>query len=170
MVIYEFEDIHLIGKVTNTDPDYPVSSTFYPHPPAVPQLKILHVFLKQRTYVCTSDALRAQLCDISMLGKFIVELPEGKALNETSIWSDSIGFQINSTTGSTSSRPEDGPTGGTPNGPINSTTNLALSPSYPRKSLPSDPGVIYNEPIHYAVPKKGYYCVGVFFPHPSRVR
>ncbi|KAF9513850.1 hypothetical protein BS47DRAFT_1382191 [Hydnum rufescens UP504] len=137
MVIYEFEDIHLIGKVTNTDPDYP-----------------------QRTYVCTSDALRAQLCDISMLGKFIVELPGGKTLNETSIWSDSIGFQVNSTIGSTSSRPGDGPAGGNPNGPINSTTNLALSPSYPRQSLPSDPGVIYNGPIHYVVPKKGYYCVG----------
>ena len=116
--------------------------------------------------MCTSDALRAQLCDVSMLGKFIVELPEGKALNETSIWSGSVGFHTNSTTASTLwESPGGNPV--LPDGPINSTTNWSLSRLYPRQALPSDPSVLYNEPIHYIVPKKGYYCVGMFSGHPG---
>lgn len=42
--------------------------------------------------MCTSDALRSGYCDSSNLGRFIIDLPEGKTLNETSFWTARVGF------------------------------------------------------------------------------
>ncbi|OBZ78746.1 hypothetical protein A0H81_01184 [Grifola frondosa] len=60
MVIYEWGDMSYLGKVTSTVADLP------------------------KTYVCTSDAVEHGFCDNSQLGRFIIDLPEGKSLNETS--------------------------------------------------------------------------------------
>ncbi|KAF8313838.1 hypothetical protein DL93DRAFT_2097560 [Clavulina sp. PMI_390] len=135
MVIYEFSDMNYLGKVTQNENAFPVI-----------------------TWVCTTDAMRANLCGQSELGKFIVDLPSGVSINDTSIWSGSVGFQNSSLPASTdASSGFWNPPGGTPSLPSEATDN---GPTNWRRQL-DPPTVSYtNEPIHYLVPKKGYYCVG----------
>lgn len=110
------------------------------------------------TWVCTSDAMRANLCGQDDLGKFIVDLPSGKSINETSIWNASVGFK-NLTTpgdGETSSGFWN-PPGGNPALPGESSDP---GPTNWRRQL-GEPTFSYrSDPIHYRVPKTGFYCVG----------
>ncbi|KAL5494927.1 hypothetical protein ACEPAI_389 [Sanghuangporus weigelae] len=78
MVIYEWKDVQYLGKVTSLVDDY----------------------LPQKTYVCTSDAVKGGFCDNINLGKFIIDLPQGRSLNETSFWTQRVGFRWDNTSSS----------------------------------------------------------------------
>ncbi|KAI0347767.1 hypothetical protein BDW22DRAFT_17032 [Trametopsis cervina] len=70
MVIYEWRDIEYLGKITSMTDDS----------------------LPQKTYVCTSDAVKGGFCDSAHLGQFILDLPQGKSINDTSFWTARVGF------------------------------------------------------------------------------
>ncbi|KAF8756042.1 Lung seven transmembrane receptor [Rhizoctonia solani] len=154
MVIYEWRDARYLG--IDTEPDN---------------------YLVPKTYVCTTDAVRAKLCPEAQLGKFILNL-KGASLEEISIWSASVGFiSSNSTGSSNSTAPASGNStvgaSGFWNNPAGNPTppssewdspwrrGLALSPIARHVNNTIVPtGVLwYKEPILYQVDKKGYYCV-----------
>ncbi|EPT01530.1 hypothetical protein FOMPIDRAFT_1059714 [Fomitopsis schrenkii] len=149
MVIYEWGDMAYLGKVTSTVNDMP-----------------------QKTYVCTSDAVKGGFCDNSQLGHFILDLPAGKSVNDTSFWSARVSFQRQS--GSTSlSTDAEAPTGGFWNDPAGNPAPPESNYTSPwrrdeltlveRDALnPSPPGILlYQQPIQYRVRKTGYYCVAI---------
>ncbi|PSS05450.1 hypothetical protein PHLCEN_2v3830 [Hermanssonia centrifuga] len=156
MVVYEWRDMQYLGKVTSEDDDY----------------------LPQKTYVCTSDAVRGGFCDSSQLGHFILDLPQGKSVNETSFWSARVGFS------SSGQAPSDGSevtTSGFWDNPEGNPTpppdeNSDYTTPWLRSGIPvstelnlkrqdgdnaSPTGILwYKDPIQYLVRKTGYYCVG----------
>ncbi|KAI0962052.1 hypothetical protein AcV7_000979 [Taiwanofungus camphoratus] len=147
MAIYEWGDVQYLGKVTSTVNDLP-----------------------QKTYVCTSDAVRGGFCDSSQLGRFIFDLPNGKSLNETSFWSARV--SLGNTTASSLESPSDVPTSGFWDDPAGNPTPPDSNYTSPwrrrevglqekRQALnPSPAGVLsYRQPIQYNVRKTGYYCV-----------
>lgn len=70
------------------------------------------------------------------MGKFIIDLPAGKSLNNTSFWTARVGFQSSSTDSRTRQDSGDATNTGT--------------------------GVLwYQDPIHYPVRKTGFYCVAI---------
>ena len=92
MVIYEWKDNEMLGKVTSmVDDTLPVSNCS--HTLAAIAQCILCDVHQQKTYVCTTDAVRGGFCDSSDLGKFIIDLPPGESLNDTSFWTARIGFR-----------------------------------------------------------------------------
>ncbi|KAH8119856.1 lung seven transmembrane receptor-domain-containing protein [Phellopilus nigrolimitatus] len=115
MVIYEWKDNEMLGKVTSMIDDT----------------------LPQKTYVCTSDAVRGGFCDSSGLGKFIIDLPDGKSLNETSFWTARVGFRSRNATSSKLVRQD---------GDSSQSTSDVLW---------------YDQPIQYQVRNTGYYCVAI---------
>jgi hypothetical protein len=129
-----------------------------------------NLFLQYYTYVCTTDAFRSGICDASELGRFIIDLPQGKTINDTSIWSASVGFGTNITSGlgEISDGLWSGGSAGLPSlpdSPPNSTTNWRSARTTHfidtrQQGSANIPTVVYKEPIYYRVPKKGYYCVG----------
>ncbi|GBE77694.1 hypothetical protein SCP_0105760 [Sparassis crispa] len=147
MVIYEWRDMHYLGKVTSTVNDLP------------------------KTYVCTSDAVRGGFCSTSQLGRFIIDLPEGKSLNDTSFWSARVSFSANGSSSSdvSSNGLWDNPEGNPTPPPSNNTspwrrrdvdTNGRRQDSSALN--PSPDGILsYHEPLQYKVRKTGYYCVAV---------
>ncbi|OSD03235.1 hypothetical protein PYCCODRAFT_1477105 [Trametes coccinea BRFM310] len=150
MVIYEWGDVQYLGKET------PLTN---------------ELGLPQKTYVCTSDALKAGYCTSSELGRFILDLPTGKSLNETSFWSARVAFSKDDTPSEGSSDVAvsgfwDNPAG---NPVIDDAESNYTSPwrrdsgLQVRQSLnPSPSGILrYSEPIQYAVRKTGYYCVAI---------
>ncbi|KAL1760917.1 lung seven transmembrane receptor-domain-containing protein [Schizophyllum commune] len=64
MVIYEWADWQYLGVETSITEDY-----------------------LPKTYVCTSNAALAGFCTTDQLGRFIIDLPEGKNISDTSFWS-----------------------------------------------------------------------------------
>ncbi|KAI0778347.1 lung seven transmembrane receptor-domain-containing protein [Trametes elegans] len=149
MVIYEWGDVAYLGKDTTPTGELP-----------------------QKTFVCTSDALKGGFCDNSELGRFIVNLPTGRSINDTSIWSARVGL----------------PSGG--NNPTDGSSDISVSgfwdnpggnPTPPdddaeytspwrrdemlqiRQALNPSPSSIlwYHDPIQYLVRKTGYYCVAI---------
>ncbi|KIY51272.1 hypothetical protein FISHEDRAFT_64294 [Fistulina hepatica ATCC 64428] len=64
MVIYEWADAQYLGKETSVEDDY-----------------------LPKTYVCTSNAVTGGFCTAAELGRFIIDLPDGKTLEDTSFWS-----------------------------------------------------------------------------------
>ncbi|KAG8889360.1 hypothetical protein FRB98_004644 [Tulasnella sp. 332] len=162
MVIYEWADASYLGAIT------PGSDTSLP----------------QRTYICTTDAVRASLCGAGDVGLFILDFPPNKTLADTSIWRSSIAFGgISSSTDSTAQNDTsvatsggtnlwDSPTG-QPTPPADDDLDGVTSPWRTRRSLtrrtPDDviqttpmsgQPIPYTQPIHYHVSKTGYYCVG----------
>lgn len=102
--------------------------------------------------MCTSDALRGGFCDTSNLGKFIIDLPEGKSLNETSFWTARLGFRTNNNTNS-----EEKST--SPSNDTLSSGELTI-----RQDSQSGADILwYDQSIRYSVSKTGYYCVGTTF-------
>uniref|UniRef100_A0A8H7Y739 Uncharacterized protein n=1 Tax=Psilocybe cubensis TaxID=181762 RepID=A0A8H7Y739_PSICU len=77
MIIYEWTDVKYLGKETAGDPDDD---------------------LPQKTYVCTSSAVSAGYCTRAQLGRFILDLPVGKSINDTSFWSARVQLPANKTT------------------------------------------------------------------------
>lgn len=145
-------------------------------------LDLCHEHSQQKTYVCTSDAVRGGFCDNSQLGRFIIDLPEGKSLNETSFWSARVTFSsVNREDVSDSTEiasngfwdnPEGNPT--PPDANSDYTTPWRRGGRFARSlpqqfvkrqdSQPSPPGILYyHEPIQYFVRKTGYFCVGKTF-------
>ncbi|EJT99947.1 hypothetical protein DACRYDRAFT_23484 [Dacryopinax primogenitus] len=154
MVIYEWGDIGYLGKITS------------PNDPSLP-----------KTYVCTSDAVNAGFCATQNLGEFIVNLPSGMSINQTSVWTASLYFS-NSTRGAIPSSPNEGaqpnktssdlwipPDGSLPKIPSGDTEHS--SPFRSRAVLNQERGlesrqnrIRYTQPIQYPIKRKGYYCVG----------
>ncbi|KAF8509794.1 lung seven transmembrane receptor-domain-containing protein [Gautieria morchelliformis] len=77
MVIYEWKDVGYLGK-----PSSQIDDTL------------------PRTYVCTTAALGDGFCNPSSLGRFIIDLPPDKSLNETTFWNARVGFHPENTTSS----------------------------------------------------------------------
>ncbi|EIW87046.1 protein PTM1 [Coniophora puteana RWD-64-598 SS2] len=146
MVIYEWKDVDYLGKVTSeTDDSLP------------------------RTYVCTTDALKAGFCDVSQLGTFILDLPPDKPANETSFWlarlsltqvGESDSSESLESTGGLWDNPE-----GNPIVPPEDYTSPWRSRSvapvvvHPRQSQSG--ALSYKDPIQYEVRYTGYYCVAI---------
>ncbi|TFY70000.1 hypothetical protein EVJ58_g95 [Rhodofomes roseus] len=140
MVIYEWGDMAYLGKVTSTANDLP-----------------------QKTYVCTSDAVKGGFCDNSQLGRFILDLPSGKSTNDTSFWSARVSFPRQ---GESSSLPasSDASSSGFWNDPAGNPTPPADNYTTPwRRDVtlldrqaalnPSPSGILlYQQPIQYNVP------------------
>ncbi|KAM5539602.1 hypothetical protein V8D89_006711 [Ganoderma adspersum] len=151
-VIYEFGDVKYLGKNTSRDGD-------------LPQLK---------TYICTSNAIKAGLCDITQEGRFITDLPKGKLINDTSFWIARVSFSQTNSSESGSEVSVDGlwdnPAG---NRKVYQRGANHTSPSWRREtdlptrqsgaSLNTSPTgiLVYTSPIQYLVRKTGYYCIAV---------
>lgn len=177
MVIYEWKDVEYLGKVTAQAVDaYPVSVTA-----GCQSMCAGQTFVQLKTYVCTTDAVKGGYCNNSQLGRFIIDLPEGKPMNETSFWSARVAFSSssgspNSTSDEVSTsgfwdNPEGNPTPPDANSeyssPFRRTTYIKArsaleSPVAKRQDLnPSPSGILYyKDSIQYFVRKSGYYCVG----------
>lgn len=52
----------------------------------------------ERVYVCSLAAYRANLCGADSLGRFIVDVPAGKSVNETSIFTTAVRFDSRAAT------------------------------------------------------------------------
>ncbi|KAL1748972.1 lung seven transmembrane receptor-domain-containing protein [Schizophyllum fasciatum] len=121
MVIYEWADWQYLGVETSVTEDY----------------------LPQKTYVCTSNAALAGFCTSEQLGRFIIDLPEGKSLSDTSFWSARV--QLPGSAGADTSSEQS-----------------AAAALAPRQDNPSPTGLYtYTEPIQYTVRDTGYYCVAI---------
>lgn len=120
--------------------------------------------------------MRGGFCNSSQLGRFILDLPEGKSVNETSFWSARVGFPSGDQGGS---QPEsevsagtfwDNPEGNpTPpadaDGDYTSPWRREYHSVMDRRdddAFNTSPNsmLYYKEPIQYFVRKTGYYCVG----------
>ncbi|RDB28403.1 Membrane protein PTM1 [Hypsizygus marmoreus] len=147
MVIYEWADAQYLGRVTDPTDDY-----------------------LPKTYVCTARAVTDGLCTRDQLGRFILDLPASKPLNETSFWSARLELPANRTSTNLSSsgfwnNPEGNPTPPASNwtSPWRrglSVHSLSLASRQPNDTA-SDGLYQYKEPIQYPVRKTGYYCVAV---------
>ncbi|KAJ3481723.1 hypothetical protein NLI96_g7467 [Meripilus lineatus] len=159
MIVYEWKDMPYLGKVTSKEhPELP------------------------NTYVCTSDALRNGFCERYELGKFILNLPSGKSINDTSFWSARVGFGSNESRDASSEEVAssgfwDNPEGN-PHPPDEydtyvspwkrrivarrSSPNGHVARQDPQPLNPSPQGILwYHQPIQYIVRKTGYYCVAM---------
>ncbi|KAJ7446455.1 lung seven transmembrane receptor-domain-containing protein [Mycena galericulata] len=141
MIIYEWSDVKYLGKVTSmTDDELP-----------------------QKTYVCTSNAMAGGFCTQAEMGKFIIDLPEGKSLNSTSFWTARVELPANQTArgsasgDSSSSSLWDNPDGNPTPPSSNNTTPWRRDNNNPSP----DALYSYSEPIQYLVRKTGYYCVAM---------
>ena len=124
-----------------------------------------------KTYICTPDAIKAGLCDITQEGRFITDLPKGKHINDTSFWIARVSFsQTDSSDGSEVSVGGfwDNPAGNQKvyqqdhTSPWRSDTDLQTRQSGAPLN-PSPTGIlVYTSPIQYLVRKTGYYCVGTY--------
>ncbi|KAJ3011419.1 hypothetical protein NUW54_g2183 [Trametes sanguinea] len=145
MVIYESRDEPYLGKA-------------YGPPGVVP-----------KTYVCSSIAIRDGLCEKSQYGRFILDLPPGRTVEDTSFWSAGMRFRESAN--------------GHPNSSVNrslkilderSKSQTAPCIDYLRQRRASSiittrPGVrpsptdivCYDGPIRYVVRELGYYCIAI---------
>ncbi|KAF7303247.1 Integral membrane protein [Mycena kentingensis (nom. inval.)] len=140
MVVYEWGDVQYLGKETSrTEDDLP-----------------------QKTYVCTSNAIASGFCTQEETGRFIIDLPKGMNLNETTFWTARVELPANRTTAR-----GDGSGGSFWNNPAgNPTPPQSDYPTNYRRDVvglnPSPSGILaYADPIHYRVRKDGYYCVAL---------
>ncbi|KAJ4485867.1 lung seven transmembrane receptor-domain-containing protein [Lentinula aciculospora] len=157
MVVYEWADAPYLGKVTS------VTDELLP---------------PQKTYICTSSAVSGGFCTTQDLGRFILDLPSGKSINDTSFWSARVELPANKSSSSAERDPTVSTGSGSlwnPNG--NNSLPSAESDNGPtawfRDHLidslstrdtanPSPTGIYtYSQPIQYLVRKTGYYCVAV---------
>ncbi|KAK7041690.1 hypothetical protein VNI00_008979 [Paramarasmius palmivorus] len=148
MVIYEWTDAPYLGKITSMSDDTRPS--------------------EKKTYICTSDAVIGGFCESSQLGRFILDLPSGMTIDNTSFWSARVELPANRTSGtsgdvSTSSfwnNPEGNPT--PPSSEFDSPFKREL---LSRANLNPSPDGVYeynvDKPIQYQVRKTGYYCVAM---------
>ncbi|KAF8640627.1 hypothetical protein AX17_000287 [Amanita inopinata Kibby_2008] len=150
MVIYEWADADYLGKVANPNADY-----------------------LPKTFICTSSALAAGLCTKEQLGRFILDLPESKSINDTSFWSARV--VLPGSNGAISEESQatadfwNNPAGNPSPPPSEYTSpwrrvdSFAVKSLRGRQTLNTSPTGLYHysEPIHYTVSKTGYYCVAI---------
>ncbi|KAI0034184.1 lung seven transmembrane receptor-domain-containing protein, partial [Vararia minispora EC-137] len=152
IVIYEWNDYQYLGKITSETEDY----------------------LPQRTYVCTSDAVRGGFCSQGDVGRFILDLPDSMSISDTSFWSARVAFATTNIAATTSeslnenSAPSDASNSSFWNNPDGNPTPPASKYDTPWRRQdkqplnPSPSGLLeYHEPIQYLVRKTGYYCVAI---------
>jgi hypothetical protein len=127
-------------------------------PRALPSFARSHAFTlsQQKTYVCTSDAVRSKLCTSEHLGEFIVNLPASIPLNKSSIWTSRIAFDSKGSS----------PSGGLWDNP-NGNPKLPPSKLGPTNIRARAAPTLISYPITYPVPRSGYYCVGAYLPQCS---
>lgn len=178
MVIYEWADAPYLGKITSEEDDYlPVSTNHLP----IRSTEFSSALAQQKTYVCTSDAVRGGFCSQSQLGRFILDLPESTSINDTSFWSARVAFPTAGGSSDTSSETDvnedtttssessgslwDNPEGNpvVPEGEGDVAWRRSLVAPSRRDTINPSPASIltYQEPIQYLVRKTGYYCVGM---------
>lgn len=98
--------------------------------------------------MCTSDALVQGDCTQENLGHFILDLPLGKTINDTSFWSARILLSDSASTSSMSIKSFE---------PVQQRFAPRGNPN------PSPDDILtYSQAIHYHVTKTGYYCVGMY--------
>ena len=115
--------------------------------------------------------MRGGFCDTSGLGRFILDLPTGKSIENTTFWSARVAFP-ESERGSSNATGQGrwiNP-GGSPTSSTNGRTSALRRDIQTRQTganpNPSPPGLLeYHEPIQYLVRKTGYYCVGMLVYH-----
>lgn len=125
--------------------------------------------------------MRKGFCDNSQLGRFILDLPAGKLINDTSFWLARVAFSANAAAanGDVELPPSDFSSSGFWNNPEGnptppdanseytspwkrrglSITHTARQDSEPLNPSPSEV-THYTAPLQYKVRKTGYYCVG----------
>ncbi|ESK95509.1 integral membrane protein [Moniliophthora roreri MCA 2997] len=142
MVIYEWTDAPFLGKITSMEDN------------TLP-----------KTYICTSRAVMEGFCDSSQLGRFILDLPAGVSLNDTSFWSARVALPANRTgsagdisTSSFWNNPEGNPT--PPPSEFDSPFRRELT-SRDNPNTSPEGYYEYDKPIQYLVRKTGYYCVAM---------
>lgn len=113
--------------------------------------------------------MAAGFCTRDQLGRFILNLPAGKSVNETSFWSALVELPTNRTAGDQKAsgfwdNPEGNPT--PPDSPYTSpwrrrsVDDIEILARWAPTSTGSNNFLTYSGPIHYPVSKTGYYCVG----------
>lgn len=133
------------------------------------------VGISQIVYVCTAKAFKAGYCAANQLGRFILDLPAGKGINDTSFWSERVQLPANKTvlqpTSIAVAEFWDNPAGN-PTPPANNYSSpWRRDVPHPPRSAPlptrqtageEKSGVYeYDGPIHYPVTKDGFYCVAI---------
>ncbi|TFK30882.1 hypothetical protein FA15DRAFT_662945 [Coprinopsis marcescibilis] len=146
MVIYEWKDSDYLGK------DRTVTAE------EGGQAKV---------YVCTTNALTGGYCTSSQLGRFILDMPAGKSINDTSVWS----ARVKLPGGSPSQVPtavdakgfwDNPPNGSFPTPPASEYDSpwKRQTPS-PQQEHDHEGVYTYTTPIYYPVSQTGYYCVAI---------
>ena len=114
--------------------------------------------------------MTAGYCTREQLGLFIIDLPSGKSVNETTFWSARVQLPANKTApivalssalGSLWNNPAGNPT--PPSSPFDSPFRRRAAASFDHAGVTqvnANHILSYSEPIHYPVPKTGFYCVG----------
>jgi hypothetical protein len=170
MVIYEWKDVKYLGRVTSeTDDSLPVSDahTSTRHSP------LTALFNQQKTYVCTTDAVRSGLCSYENIGRFIfgTEDPnDHTVMSQTSFWTASVALNQTGVSQRFSSSPL-WETENNPTPPPEKYTSpwlrgfapveVHVIPRADEALNPSPSGMLaYTSPIQYQVRKTGYYCAG----------
>lgn len=126
--------------------------------------------------MCTSDAVRGGFCSQHELGRFILDLPEGKSVADTSFWSARVSVGSGSASTTISSGFWDNPQGN-PSPPASKNSSpWRRQESHSRRTTHENEirqnndtsntsGILtYQAPIQYTVTKTGYYCVGESCP------
>lgn len=125
--------------------------------------------------------MRKGFCDNSQLGRFILDLPAGKLINDTSFWLARVAFSANAAAanGDVELPPSDASSSGFWNNPEGNPTppdanseytspwkrrGLSIKHTARQDSEPLNPSpsevTHYTAPLQYKVRKTGYYCVG----------
>jgi len=125
----------------------------------------------QKVYICTTNALNAGYCTADQLGHFILNLPSGKSINDTSFWSERVQLPANKTTLTPTSISVaefwNNPSGNPTPPPSDYTSPWRREEASENSAVTSrqtaDSHLYeYNGPIHYPVTKTGFYCVGTW--------
>lgn len=108
-------------------------------------------------------------CTQAELGQFIIDLPDGKSMSNTSFWSARVVLPDKSVGSNTTAVDLRHSAAGTPPSErtsswrrdLSSTPDRTLSRRQSLNTSPQSP-YHYTESIHYIVEKTGYYCVGMW--------
>ena len=127
----------------------------------------------QKVFICTTSALNAGYCKPDQLGRFILTLPDGKKITDSSIWSARVELPDHKaarepTTVSSNGFWNNPPNGSFPTPPASQydtpwkrgRVSMHRVSSHHTRGEEHTGVFTYEKPIHYPVPKTGYYCVG----------
>ncbi|KAG6914637.1 hypothetical protein DXG01_016198 [Tephrocybe rancida] len=148
MVVYEWADAGYLGKPSDPTDDY-----------------------LPKTYVCTALAVTEGKCTRNQLGRFILDLPSGKQVNQTSFWSASVKLsankastnETNASSGEFWNNPAGNPTPPASNytSPWRRRKSSSYSLAVARRQTEISGLFSYTEPIQYPVRKTAVVPVTV---------